>query len=67
MGPAQASPAVVRFGVFEADLRAGELRRSGGKVRIQDLFFRALALLLSRPNEVISREEFRQRRCSALR
>ena len=41
-----ASPAVVRFGVFEAELRAGELRRSGVKVRIQDLPFRALALLL---------------------
>src|SRR5271157_319887 len=60
MVPAQASPAVVSFGVFEADLRAGELRRSGVKVRIQDLPFRALALLLSRPNEIISREEFRQ-------
>ena len=54
------SPAVVSFGVFEADLRAGELRRSGVKVRIQDLPFRALAVLLSRPNEVITREELRQ-------
>ena len=60
MGPAQASPVVIRFGVFEADLRAGELRRSGVKVRIQDLPFRALAVLLSRPNEVITREELRQ-------
>ncbi len=60
MGPVQASPVLVRFGVFEADLRAGELRRSGVKVRIQDLPFRALAVLLSRPNEVITREELRQ-------
>jgi TolB-like protein/DNA-binding winged helix-turn-helix (wHTH) protein len=60
MGSAQASPVLVRFGVFEADLRAGELRRSGVKVRIQDLPFRALAVLLSRPNEVITREELRQ-------
>jgi TolB-like protein/DNA-binding winged helix-turn-helix (wHTH) protein len=51
---------VVRFGVFEADLRLEELRRNGVKVRIQDLPFRALKLLLSRPNEVITREEFRQ-------
>ncbi len=51
---------VVRFGVFEADLRSNELRRNGVKVRIQDLPFRALKLLLSRPNEVITREEFRQ-------
>jgi TolB-like protein/DNA-binding winged helix-turn-helix (wHTH) protein len=60
MGSAQAPSPVIRFGVFEADLRAGELRRNGAKVRLQDLPFRALALLLSRPGEVVSREEFRQ-------
>jgi TolB-like protein/DNA-binding winged helix-turn-helix (wHTH) protein/Tfp pilus assembly protein PilF len=53
-------PAIVLFGVFEADLRSDELRKNGVKVRIQDLPFRALRLLLSRPNEVITREEFRQ-------
>jgi len=51
---------VVLFGVFEADLRSDELRKKGVKVRIQDLPFRTLKLLLSRPNEVITREEFRQ-------
>jgi DNA-binding winged helix-turn-helix (wHTH) protein/Tfp pilus assembly protein PilF len=60
MSSAQAPPVLVRFGVFEADLRAGELRRNGVKVRLQDLPFRALTLLLSRPGEVIAREEFRQ-------
>jgi len=60
MPSAHVSPAVVRFGVFEADLRARELRRSGVKVRIQDLPFRALAVLLSRPNDVVTREELRQ-------
>jgi DNA-binding winged helix-turn-helix (wHTH) protein/tetratricopeptide (TPR) repeat protein len=60
MGSAQVSPVLIRFGVFEADLRAGELRRSGVKVRIQDLPFRALEVLLSRPNEVVTREELRQ-------
>jgi DNA-binding winged helix-turn-helix (wHTH) protein len=54
------SPPVVRFGIFEADLRSGELRRNGIKVKIQELPFKALILLLSRPNEVLSREEFRQ-------
>src|SRR5579863_10317967 len=54
------SPGKVRFGIFEADLRAGELLRSGVKVRIQDLPFRALSILLSRPGEVISREELRR-------
>ena len=56
----QVSPGEIRFGIFEADLRAGELRRNGVKVRIQDLPFRALTLLLGRPAEVVSREELRQ-------
>ncbi|MGC1449806.1 MAG: tetratricopeptide repeat protein [Candidatus Sulfotelmatobacter sp.] len=60
MGSAQATLALVRFGVFEADLRSGELRRNGVRVRLQDLPFRALTLLLTRPGEVITREEFRQ-------
>jgi DNA-binding winged helix-turn-helix (wHTH) protein/Tfp pilus assembly protein PilF len=60
MGSVQAPPPLVRFGVFEADLRAGELRRNGARVRLQDLPFRALTLLLARPGEVITREEFRQ-------
>ena len=50
----------MRFGVFEADLRAGDLWKKGTKVKIQDLPFRALRVLLSRPNEVVTREEFRQ-------
>ncbi len=54
------TPSLVRFGTFEADLRSGELRRDGIKVKLQDLPFRALTLFLSRPNEVLSREEFRQ-------
>src|SRR4030088_1040512 len=60
MGSAQAPPALVRFGVFEADLRAGELRRNGVRIRLQDLPFRMLTLLLTHPGEVITREEFRQ-------
>jgi DNA-binding winged helix-turn-helix (wHTH) protein len=60
LGSAQAPPSLVRFGAFEADLRAGELRRNGVKVRLQDLPFRALTLLLTRPGEVITRDEFRQ-------
>jgi hypothetical protein len=56
----QSPPAPIRFGVFEADLRAGELRRNGIKVRLQDLPFRVLTLLLARPGVVIMRVEFRQ-------
>jgi DNA-binding winged helix-turn-helix (wHTH) protein/tetratricopeptide (TPR) repeat protein len=51
---------VVRFGMFEADLGSGELRKNGVKVKVQDLPFRALKLLLNRPNEVLSRDQFRQ-------
>jgi DNA-binding winged helix-turn-helix (wHTH) protein/Tfp pilus assembly protein PilF len=54
------SPTVMRFGVFEADLRTGDLRKKGIRVKIQDLPFRTLGVLLSRPNEVVTREEFRQ-------
>ena len=50
----------MRFGVFEADLRSGELHKCGVKVKIQELPFQALKLLLSHPNEVLSREEIRQ-------
>jgi hypothetical protein len=49
------SNAVVRFGVFEVELRSGELRKAGVKVKIQELPFQALKLLLSRPNAVLSR------------
>jgi DNA-binding winged helix-turn-helix (wHTH) protein/tetratricopeptide (TPR) repeat protein len=54
------SVGILRFGVFEADLRSGELRKNGAKVKIQELPFRALRLLLTRPDEVLSREEFRK-------
>lgn len=60
MQPGRQSTDVVRFGVFEADVSSGELRKNGVKVKIQDLPFRALQLLLSRPNEVLSRDQFRQ-------
>jgi DNA-binding winged helix-turn-helix (wHTH) protein/tetratricopeptide (TPR) repeat protein len=54
------SNSVVRFGVFEADLRSGEVHKCGVKIKIQELPFQALKLLLSRPNEVLSREDLRQ-------
>src|SRR5450631_2635003 len=52
---------IVRFGVFEADLSAGELRKSGRRVRLQEQPFQILVLLLERPGEVITREEVRQK------
>ena len=46
----------VQFGIFEADLEAGELRRSGALVRLQSQPFKLLAALLVHPGEVVSRE-----------
>jgi DNA-binding winged helix-turn-helix (wHTH) protein/tetratricopeptide (TPR) repeat protein len=53
------SQTIVRFGVFEADFRSGELRRSGVRIKIQDLPFRTLKVLLDHPGQVITREDFR--------
>ena len=50
-----------RFGVFELDLRAGELRRSGLKVKLQEQPFQVLTLLLEKPGEVVTRDDLRQR------
>src|SRR5262249_41590420 len=52
---------VICFGVFEVDLRAGELRKSGLKVRLRGQAFQVLAMLLERPGEVVTREELQQR------
>ena len=54
------TPRIVRFGVFEADLQHGELRKSGIRVRLQTQPFRVLALLLARPGEIITRDEIVQ-------
>jgi Tol biopolymer transport system component/DNA-binding winged helix-turn-helix (wHTH) protein len=46
----------VQFGVFEADLKSGELRRSGVRIRLQVQPFKLLAALLEKPGEVVSHE-----------
>jgi DNA-binding winged helix-turn-helix (wHTH) protein len=51
------SPLILRFDVFEADLRAGELFKAGRKIKLQVLPFQVLALLLERPGEILRREE----------
>jgi DNA-binding response OmpR family regulator len=52
---------LVRFGVFDLDLAAGELRKNGAKLRRQEQPFQVLALLLERAGEVVTREELRQK------
>ena len=49
----------VRFGVFEVDLRAGELRKKGIRIRLQGQPFLLLVTLLKQQGEVITREELR--------
>src|SRR5467141_2964820 len=52
-------PVLLRFGVFEVDLRAGELRKQGKRIKLQEQPFQVLAVLLQRPGEVVTREELR--------
>jgi DNA-binding winged helix-turn-helix (wHTH) protein len=57
----QRSSRVARFGLFELDLSAGELRRSGVKLRLQGQPFQVLAVLLERAGDVVTREELQQK------
>lgn len=58
---ADTSHSRIRFGDFEADLRTGELRKFGTKIKIQDRPFLVLSILAERPGEVVTREELRAR------
>jgi TolB-like protein/DNA-binding winged helix-turn-helix (wHTH) protein/Flp pilus assembly protein TadD len=51
----------LRFGVFELDLRAGELRKHGLRLRLQEQPFQVLATLLEHPGEVVTREELQRK------
>jgi len=50
-----------RFGLYEVDFRAGELLKSGRRIRLQDQPLRVLEMLLENPGEAITREELRQK------
>jgi TolB-like protein/DNA-binding winged helix-turn-helix (wHTH) protein/Flp pilus assembly protein TadD len=51
----------LRFGVFEVDLRAGELRKHGLRVRLQEQPFQVLAMLLERAGQVVTREALQKK------
>src|SRR6202161_3313765 len=55
------SARLARFGVFELDLAAAELRKNGVKLRLQEQPFQVLALLLERAGDLVTREELRQK------
>jgi TolB-like protein/DNA-binding winged helix-turn-helix (wHTH) protein len=57
MQQAELSVRNFKFGVFEVDLRAGELTKLGRRVRLQDQPFQLLAMLLEKPGELVTREE----------
>jgi Tol biopolymer transport system component/DNA-binding winged helix-turn-helix (wHTH) protein len=50
----------IRFGVFEADFRAGELRKCGIRIKLQSQPFKLLAILLSHAGEIVTREELQR-------
>src|ERR1700687_5244551 len=60
MQKAEKSYRRLRFGVFEMDLRTGELRKHGMQVRLQKQPFQVLAMLLEHAGEVVTREELQK-------
>lgn len=61
MSAQQSIHRIARFGVFELDLAAGELRKSGARLRLQEQPFQVLVMLLERAGDVVSREDLREK------
>jgi TolB-like protein/DNA-binding winged helix-turn-helix (wHTH) protein/Tfp pilus assembly protein PilF len=61
MNPPASSNRRVRTGLFEIDVAAGELRKNGRRLPLQEQPFRVLAMLLERPGEVVTRQELQAR------
>jgi Tol biopolymer transport system component/DNA-binding winged helix-turn-helix (wHTH) protein len=58
--PPQA-PHILQFGIYEIDVRTGELRKSGVKLKLQEQPFQVLCMLVEHPGEIVMREELRNR------
>jgi DNA-binding winged helix-turn-helix (wHTH) protein/Tol biopolymer transport system component len=52
---------MVRFGLFELDLKAGQLSRSGTNIRLPQQPLQLLSVLIESPGEIVTREQLRQR------
>src|SRR5258705_13366794 len=52
---------VIRFGLFELDLKSCELHKNGVKIKVAEQPFQVLAMLLERPGQIVAREELQQR------
>src|SRR3984893_16989738 len=61
MAEAAHTATLVRFGTFELDLRAGELRKGGAKLRLGGQPLQVLAILLESPGKVVTRDELQKR------
>jgi DNA-binding winged helix-turn-helix (wHTH) protein/tetratricopeptide (TPR) repeat protein len=61
MDDSNSRPRQFHFSVFEVDLRTGELRKQGLKVKLHGQPFQVLAMLLERPGELVTREEIREK------
>lgn len=55
----------IAFGQFEVDLQSGELWKAGFRVRLQELPFKVLLALLSKPGQVVTRGELQAQVCGA--
>lgn len=60
MPPSNREAALLRFGVFEVDLAAGELRKNGARIRLQEQPFQVLTTLLQNAGQVVTRENLRE-------
>lgn len=61
MNPTVTPSSRVTFGLFEADLKSGELWKAGHRVKLQSQPFKVLTLLLEKAGDVVSKEEIQQR------
>src|SRR3981189_2948912 len=59
--PSSSKSGLLRFGVFEVDLAAGELRKNGARLRLQEQPFQVLAVLLENAGRVVTRDDLRQK------
>jgi DNA-binding winged helix-turn-helix (wHTH) protein/Tfp pilus assembly protein PilF len=52
---------IIRFGIFEINLAAAELRKKGARIKLQEQPFQVLAALLRRPGEIVTKEELKEK------
>ena len=61
MPPSSGETGILRFGVFEVDVAAGELRKNGTRLRLQEQPFQVLVVLLENAGRVVTRDDLRQK------